>query len=256
MKLLRHPQTLRAEAGRQWRFQPLLRQTVEGAVLNALLNEGIHFRLQRRFVLFQTDKARRVLQHKARDRRFVGVLPGDSRHHQVSGGDILHLTGQVSRQRSVIVLVALNLRRLRRHAGQHHIFHRPTGHADAFAAQRGRVLQLRPFRAKHPEEERGVGAAEVDHLLALGVLAEAGDHQVYLIGLQIRHAVGAGHRDQLQLELHRFRQIARHIDVIPLRLQVGTHRAERWKVLGYGNADDAAFFNILELVSLRGRNRR
>ncbi|PCR00177.1 hypothetical protein CQA48_30670, partial [Klebsiella pneumoniae] len=28
--------------------------------------------------------------------------------------------------------------------------------------------------------------------------------------------------------------------------KVGTHRAERWKVLGYGNADDAAFFNILE----------
>ena len=101
MKLLRHARTLCAEAGRQRRFQPILGKAVESAVFYPLLNQRIHFRLQGRLVLFQTNKARRIFQHKARHRRFIGVLPGDGRHHQVTGSHILHLTGKVVRNRDV-----------------------------------------------------------------------------------------------------------------------------------------------------------
>ena len=204
-------------------------------------------------VLFQTNKARRIFQHKARHRRFIGVLPGDGRHHQVTGSHILHLTGKVRRQRGVVVFVALNLRLFRRHAGQHHVFHRAAGYANAFTAQRRRVFQLSAFRAKYAEKERRVGPAKIDHLLALGVFTQAGNHQIYLISLQIRHAIGAGHRYQLQLELHLFGKIARHIDVVALRLKVGAHRAKRREILRHRNADHAAFFDILQLVSFRRR---
>ena len=118
-----------------------------------------------------------------------------------------------------------------------------------FSAQRGGVLQFSPFRANTPGRTAR-SAAEVDHLLALRVFTEAGNDQIHLVGLQVRHAVGAGHRHQLQLELHLFSEIARHVDVVALRLQIGSHRAKRREVLRNGNADGAALLNILKLVSL------
>ena len=178
-------------------------------------------------------------------------MAGDRRHHQVTGRDVLHLPGEICRQRGVVVFVAFNLHLFRGDAGQHHIFHRATGHADGFAAQRRHIFHLRPFRAKHAEEERRVGAAEINHLLTLGVFPEAGDNQIHFISLQIRHPVGAGHRHPLQLELHLFCQITRHIDVIALRLQIGPHRTERREILRNRNADHPALFNILQLVGFR-----
>ena len=244
------PASSSGQCGRQRGFQPFLRQTVQRAVLNALLDQRVHFCFQGRFVFLQANEARRVFQHKARHRGFRRVLARNGRHHEIAGRHVLHLAGQICRQRGVVVFVALHVRVFRRQAGQHHVLHRPARHADGFSAERGGILQFSPFRAKHAEEKRRVGAAEVDYLLALRVFTEAGNDQVHLVGLQVRHAVGAGHRYQLQLELHLFSEIARHVDVIALRLQIGSHRAKRREILRNGDANCAAFLNILKLVSL------
>jgi hypothetical protein len=91
---------------------------------------------------------------------------------------------------------------------------------------------------EHGLEERRVGGGEVDHLLALGVLAQRGDDQVGLLGLQVGDAVGAGHRHQLDLHAQLGGDVVGHVDVQALRLEVGADEAVGRKVGRDGDGDE------------------
>jgi hypothetical protein len=116
------------------------------------------------------------------------------------------------------------------------------------AAEVGKGLDAQVLRAEHALEERRVGRGEVDHLLALGVLAQRGDHQVGFVGLQVRDAVGAGDRQQLDLDTELRADEFRHLDVQALRLEVLVHRAVGRVVGGNGDADRLGLDHAVERV--------
>ena len=204
----------------QRRLQPLLRQLLQLAGLLRLGDDLVDLGQQRRLVLVQADVAGRVLDHELQHRRARRALLGDRGGDRVAGGDQVDLAGDEGGDGGVVVLVALDRGRGRRALGQLLLLDRAARGADGLA---GEILVLgRRDRlgAVDAGEERRVGDREVDHLLALGVLAEAGDDEVGLLGLQVGDAVGAGDGDDLGLHAELLGDQVGHVDVVALRLQV------------------------------------
>ncbi len=90
MKLFRHSLTLCGKVGGQRRFQPLLRQIVQGTVFNSLLDQRIDFRFQRRLILFRPITHGESFSIKLGTGALAGFA-GNRRHHQVTGRHVLHL---------------------------------------------------------------------------------------------------------------------------------------------------------------------
>jgi hypothetical protein len=111
--------------------------------------------------------------------------------------------------------------------------------------------ELHVLGAEHPGEERRIGVGEVDHLLALGILAEAGDDDVGLVGLQIGNPIGAGDRDDLGLQPERGGDQVAHVDVVALRLEIEPGGAERREILRYRDLDDLRRHHGIERVGIK-----
>ncbi|MNT29284.1 hypothetical protein D3C72_1650160 [compost metagenome] len=147
-----------------------------------------------------------------------------------------------------MVLEALDVHACGRDLGQLLVFHRAARHGHRLAGQVGKALDRQALAREHGLEEGRVGRAEVDHLLALDVLAERGDHEVGLARLQVGDAVGAGHRHQLDLHAELGGDELCHLDVEALRLHVAIDRAIRRVVGGHGDLDGPGLEHVVECV--------
>ncbi len=116
----------------------------------------------------------------------AGDFSGDRSGDRVAGGDQIDLARDESRDRRVVVLVALDCRAGRRGLGKFLLFDRAARRADGFAREVFDLADRDRLGAVHAGEERRIGDREVDHLLAVGILAEAGDDQIGLLGLRDR----------------------------------------------------------------------
>ena len=140
------------------------------------------------------------------------------------------------------------------HLGQLLVFHGAACHGHGLARQVGKALDVQALAGKHRLKERGVSGGEVDHLLALGVLAQGRDHEVGLLRLQVRNAVGAGHGDQLDLHAQLGANVVGHFHVQALGLEVGAHKAVGRVVGGDGDLDLFGFEDVVQrALGVRGR---
>ena len=87
---------------------------------------------------------------------------------------------------------------------------------------------------------------KIYHLGALFSLAQCGDDDIDLAGLQVGHAVGADHGDQLCLGTQLVCHVAGHVDVQPLRFHVNAHHAVGRVVGRDCNAHFLGAFNLFE----------
>jgi hypothetical protein len=113
-------------------------------------------------------------------------------------------------------------------------------------ARSEKLLALRRLGAEHGLEEGRVGNREVDHLFALGVLAQRGDHQIGLARLQRRDAVGAGHGHQFHRHAEFFSDVVGHVDVQSDRLEVGADIAVRGRVGRDGDLERLGLQHIVQ----------
>ena len=140
--------------------------------------------------------------------------------------------------------------------GQRLFLDRAAGGADGLALEVGGAGDRDRLGAEHAGEERRIGDREVDDLFALLVLAEAGDHEVGLVGLQIGNAVGAGHRDDLGLHPEFLADQIGHVDVVALRLEIEAGGAERRKILRHRDLDHLRLHDGIEGVGMGLRRHR
>jgi hypothetical protein len=199
---------------------PLAMPTKQGAVLEQQLVLGVELRV--------------LLHHVA--------------GHGGAGGQRLRLARDERGDGGVVVLEALVVQRGGRDLGQLLVFHGATRDGHRLAAHVGKGLDVQALGREHGLEEGRVGRREVDDLLALRVLAQRGDHQVGLLGLQVRNAVGAGDGHQFDLHAQLGGDELGHFHVEALRLHVLVDRAVGRIVGGHGDLDGLGLEHVVECV--------
>ena len=129
------------------------------------------------------------------------------------------------------------------------------------AAMRSEPRSLGPvtfvaLRPVHRDIQRGIGLGEHHLHRALGRRTHGRDHQIDLVGQQIRYAIGTDNLLELHLHAEGLGDHLAKLDVEARRLAVRSDIAERWVVHLRADTDHALVENILQISPCRRDRQR
>ena len=137
-----------------------------------------------------------------------------------AGRDQLHLTRQQRADGRVVVVEAADAGFLGYDPGEIGVLDRAAGHADGLACEIGRGFHLHFRVSEYAGEKRRIGVGEGDRLGAVRGHSQAGDYEIDFARLQVRDAIDARHRHQLEFHAELFGDQSRDVNIVAFQLAV------------------------------------